>query len=151
MPQSVAIRIVSSDSIDCAKGEAMARLSAGPGEYECWVRLHESIKSVLSEYGTVTWDPDPLPDFYFSGDWFHEDSDGYGISSLKPINKHLLNALPHVLAAHDNAAILEMNGIEQPIEGLVIFATSTEVLVGWDGMDSNACSKRLRELGIALE
>jgi hypothetical protein len=145
------ISIVSSDSIEFAKGEAMSRLKHGPGKYERWEHLHESIKSELSKYGTVTWDPDPLPDFYFSGDWFHENSDGYGICSLKPINKHLLNALPQVLAAHDNDAILEMNGIEQPIEGLVIFATSTEVLVGWGGMDLNACSKRLRELGIALE
>lgn len=151
LPQSFAIRIVSSDSIDFAKGEAMARLSAGPGEYECWVRLHESIKSVLSEYGTVTWDPDPLPDFYYSGDWFHENSDGYSICSVKPINKNLLIALPQVLAAHDNDAILEMNGIEEPIEGLVIFVNSTEVLVGWDGLDQYATSKRLRELGITLE
>ena len=150
-PNSRHISIVSSDSIEFAKGEAKSRLKRGPGKHERWERLHESIKSELSKYGTVTWDPDPLPDFYFSGDWFHENSDGYGICSLKPINKHLLNALPQVLAVHDNNAILEMNGIEQPIEGLVIFATSTEVLVGWNGMDSNACSKRLRELGIALE
>lgn len=150
-PSSKHLSIVSSDSIGFAKAEAKSRLKRGPGKYERWERLHESIKSELSKYGTVTWDPDPLPDLYFSGDWFNENCDGYGICSLKPINKHLLTALPQLLAAHDNDAILEMNGIEQPIEGLVIFATSTKVLVGWDGMDSNACSKRLRELGIALE
>ncbi len=143
--------IVSSSSLNFAKSEATSRLKPGPGKYERWERLHESIKSLLSEYGTVTWDPDPLPDFYFSGDWFHENSDGYSICSLKPINKQLLNALPQVLAAHDKDAILEMNGSEQPIEGLVIFATSTEVLIGWDGLDQNACTKRLRELGFTLE
>ena len=151
MPNSRNIAIVSSDSIDFAKSEATSRLKRESGKYERWERLHESIKSVLCQYGTVTWDFDPLPDFYFSGDWFHENSDGYGICSIKPINKHLLNALPQVLAAHNNHATLEMKGIEQPIEGLVIFVTSTEVLVGWDGMDSSACSQRLRELGIALE
>ncbi|WP_144059255.1 hypothetical protein [Rhodopirellula sp. SWK7] len=145
------IAIVSSESMDIAKSEATSRLKTGPGEYERWERLHESVKSVLSEYGTVTWDPDPLPDFYFSGDWFHEHSDGYSICSSKPINKQLLDALPQVLAAHDENAILEMNGIEDPIEGLVIFATSTEVLVGWDGLDRNACEKRLRELGITID
>ena len=46
--------------------------------------------------------------------------------------------------------LLEMNGIEQPIEGLVIFATSTDVLVGWEGLDRNACEQQLRELGIEL-
>ncbi len=150
-PNSRHISIVSSDSIEFAKREAKSRLKRGPGKYERWERLHESIKSELSKYGTVTWDPDPLPDFYFSGDWFHENSDGYSICSLKPINKQLLNALPQVLAVHDKDAILEMNGIEQPIEGLVIFATSTEVLVSWDGLDQNATGKRLRELGISLE
>ena len=145
------IAIVSSESMAIAKSEATLRLKPGPGEYERWERLHESVKSVLSEYGTVTWDPDPLPDFYFSGDWFHENSDGYSICSSKPINKPLLDALPQVLAAHDENAILELNGIEAPIEGLAIFATSTEVLVGWDGLDRNACEKRLRELGITID
>jgi len=151
MPNSRYTSIVSSDDIDFAKSEATSRLNRGPGKYERWERLHKSIKAELSKYGTVTWDPDPLPDFYFSGDWFQENSDAYGICSLGPINVQLLNALPQILAAHDNNAILEMNGIEQPIEGRVIFATSTEVLVGWDGMDSNACSKRLHELGVSLE
>ncbi len=151
MPSSRRIAIVSSDSIDFARSESTSRLKSGPGEYERWERLHESIKSVLATYGTVTWDPDPLPDFYFSGDWFHENSDGFSICSPKPINKHLLRSLPKVLAAHAEDAILEMNGIEQPIEGLVIFATSTEVLVGWAGLDRNACSKRLHELGITLD
>lgn len=145
------VAIVSSDSLDFAKNESTARLKSGPGKYERWERLHASIKSVLSEYGTVSWDPDPLPDFYFSGDWSHEISDGYSICSPKPIRKQLLYRLPHVLAAHDKDAILELNGIEQPIEGLVIFATSTEVLIGWDGLDQNTCTKRLRELGLTLE
>jgi hypothetical protein len=150
-PHSRRIAIVSSESMDFAKSEATSRLKPGPGEYERWERLHESVKSVLSEYGTVTWDSDPLPDFYFSGDWFHENSDGYGICSSKPISKRLLHALPQLLATHDENAILEINGIEEPIEGLVIFATSKEVLIGWDGLDSNACEKRLRELGITLD
>lgn len=150
-PNSSQISIVSSDSIEFAKGEARSRLNRGPGKYERWERLHELIKSELSKYGTVSGATNPIPDFYFSGDWFHENSDGYGICSIRPINKELLNALPQLLAAHANDAILEMNGIEQPIEGLVIFATSTEVLIGWDGLDSNACSKRLRKLGIAFE
>ncbi len=91
MPNSRLVSIVSSDRIDFAKSEATSRLKGGPGKHERWERLHESIKSALSKYGTVTWDPDPLPDFYFSGDWFHENSDGYGICSLKPLNKDLLS------------------------------------------------------------
>ncbi len=43
------ISIVSSDSIEFAKGEAKSRLKRGPGKYERWERLHESIKSALSK------------------------------------------------------------------------------------------------------
>jgi hypothetical protein len=145
------IAIVSSDSIENAKREASAKLKAGPGDYERWEHLHENLKSVLGAYGTVTWDTDPLPDFYFSGDWFHENSDGYSICSPKPINRDLLLRLPLVLSSHHVDTILEMNGIEPPIEGLVIFATSKEVLVGWDGLDRHDCEERLRELGIKLD
>jgi hypothetical protein len=145
------LEIVSSKRLDAARDVASSRLEPGPGNYEKWERLHESVKLVLGIHGTVSWDPDPLPDFYFSGDWFHENSDGYSVCSSKPIKKDLLQKLPHVLAAHHKDAILEMNGIEQPIEGLVIFATSTGVLVGWEGLDRNACEQRLRELGIELD
>ncbi len=147
---SFRVAIVSSESIDIAKSEASSRLKPGPGDYERWEHLHETVKSALGKFGTVSWDPDPLPDFYFSGDWFHENSDGYSICSSKPIKTDLLKQLPHVLASHHEDAILEMNGIEQPIEGLVIFATSTGVLVGWEGLDRNACERQLRELGIEL-
>lgn len=147
---SCRIAIVSSESMDAAKSEASSRLKAGPGDYERWERLHETVKTALGKYGTVSWDPDPLPDFYFSGDWFHENSDGYSICSSKPIRKDLLKQLPRVLASHHEDAILEMNGIEQPIEGLVIFATSTAVLIGWEGLNRTACEQRLREVGIQL-
>lgn len=145
------IEIVSSDRIDYARSEAISRLAPGPGEYGRWERLHESVMSVLSKYGTVTWDTDPLPDFYFSGDWFHENSVGYSICSPKSINKQLLSSLPMVLAAHDENAILEMYGVEEPMIGLVVFVDSRIVLVGWDGLDQSATTKRLCELGIKLD
>ena len=145
------IEIVSSASMDTAKDDASARLKPGPGKFERWERLHESVKSLLSKHGTVSWDPDPLPDFYFSGDWFHENSDGYSIFSSGTIKKDLLQQLPRVLAAHHKDAILEMNGIEGAIEGLVIFVTSTGVSVAWQGLEGYACEKRLRELGVTLD
>ncbi len=54
-PPSRRVMIVSSSSLNFAKSEATSRLKPGPGKYERWERLHESIKSLLSEYGTVTW------------------------------------------------------------------------------------------------
>lgn len=151
LSESSDITIVSSDAIGTARAEASSRLKQGPGNYERWERLHESVKAALLEHGTVSWDPDPLPDFYFSGDWFHENSDGYSVCSSEPIKRDLLKKLPPVLASHHEDAILEMNGIEQPIEGLLIFATSKRVLVGWDGLDQNDCEKRLREIGLTLD
>jgi hypothetical protein len=147
---SPGLEIVSFKKLDAARDAAHSRLNPGPGSFERWEGLHESVKLVLADHGTVSWDPDPLPDFYFSGDWFHENSDGYSIYSPKPITRDLLRKLPHVLASHHEDAILQMNGAEQQIRGLVIFATSTGVLVGWDGLDRNACEQRLRELGIEL-
>lgn len=54
----------------------------------------------------------------------------------------LLVKLPHVLAAHHEDAILEMNGIEPPIEGLVVFATSTGVFVSWECWQAAGFVKR---------
>ncbi len=144
------IKIVSSDEIDAAKKKASLRLSSGPGDYGNWEELHQSLKSTLLEYGTVSWDPDPLPDFYFSGDWFHENSDGFGLCSPSSIKRELLLKLPKILADHHKHAMLEMNGIEAPMEGLVVFATTTGVLVGWQGLDADSCKSRLREMGIVL-
>jgi hypothetical protein len=148
---SVGIEIVSSTRIDAAMKEASARLGAGHGKYENWEKLHESLKSVLVEYGTVSWDTDPLPDFYFSGDWFHENSDSFAICSAKRISGEMLLKLQRVVAAHHKSAILQMNGIEDPVKELVIFVTSTDVLVGWQDLTSEACEKRLREIGVTLK
>jgi hypothetical protein len=145
------LEVVSSKELDAARDSASSRLKRGAGKYENWERLHESVKSCLRNHGTVSWDTEPLPDFYFSGDWFHENSDGYRICSPRPITKDLLRKLPHVLSNHHKDAILEMNGTEHPIEGLVIFATSTGVFVAWDRLDRNECKKRLRELSIELD
>ncbi len=148
---SFRITVVSSDSMEIARSEASSQLKTGPGDFYRWERLHEKVKTVLRAYGTATWDPDPLPDFYFSGDWFHENSDGYSICSSRPITRDLLRQLPTILSSHHDDAILEMNGTEPPIEGLVIFATSKEVLVAWDGLDRRECEQRLRELSIELD
>lgn len=146
----VRLQTVSFAKIASEKTEAASRLSPGPGQFEKWGSVHESLKSVLAEYGTVSWDPDPLPDFYFSGDWFHENSDGFGICTSKSITKELLLRLPRVLAAHHKFAILEMDGMEPPIEGLMILVTSSAVLVGWQGLTRGACENRLRDVGIEL-
>ena len=40
---------------------------------------------------------------------------------------------------------------EDPVKELVIFVTSTDVLVGWQDLTSEACEKRLREIGVTLK
>ena len=148
---SARVEIVSFETIETAKNDATSRLQPGPGGYENWESLHESLKSVLVEYGTVSWDPDPLPDFYFSGDWFHENSDGFGICDSGVISKELLLKLRRVVAARHQDAILIMNGIADPIEGIIIFVTSTSVLIGWQDLTRNSCEKRLRDVGVTLD
>lgn len=145
------IQIVSSDEIDAARSAASSRLIPGPGKYERWERLHETLKAVLLEYGNVSWDPDPLPDFYFSGDWFHENSDAFSICASKALSKGLLLRLPEVLGIHHRDATLGMYGIEEPIEGLVILATSKDVVVGWQDLTSGQCRKRLQEVDLSLD
>jgi hypothetical protein len=148
---SVGIEIVSSARIDAAMKEASARLGAGHGKSENWQRLHESLKSVLAQYGTVTWNTHPMPDFYFSGDWFHENSDSFAICSAKKLSGEMLLKLQRVVAAHDKIAMLVLNGIEDPVNGLEILVTSTSVLVGWQDLTSEACEKRLREIDVTLK
>jgi hypothetical protein len=145
------IQIVSSGEIDTAIDDASSRLAGDPGKHERWEQLHETLESVLGEYGSVSWDPDPLPDFYFSGDWFHENSDGFSICSSKAVSKELLLRLWGVLGAHHKDAMLGMYGIEDPIEGLVIHATAKEVLVGWQDLTADQCKQRLHEVGISLD
>ena len=41
-----------------------------------------------------------------------------------------------------------MNEVEQPIKGLMIFATAADVLIEWEGLERNACEQGLEVLGI---
>lgn len=148
---SAQIEIVSVESIDTTKEKATSGWIPGPGKYEQWERLHEAVRAILVEHGTVSWDPKPLPDFYFSGDWFHENSDGFGVGSPDPISKELLLSLQRMLADDYKDAILEFNGLVDPIEGLVMFVTSKRILVGWTGMTRDACEKRLHDVGLNLD
>ena len=145
------IEIVSTESFDTTKEKATSGLLPGSGMHEQWELLHESAKSILVEHGTVSWDPEPLPDFYFSGDWFHENSDGFGVCSSNSISKELLRSLQRMLADDYKDAILEFNGLVDPIEGLVMLVTSNRILVGWIGMTRDACEKRLHDVGLNLD
>jgi hypothetical protein len=144
------IQIVSFDEIDAARDAGASRLARGPGKYERWEHLHDKIESVLREYGSVSSETVPLPDFYVSGDWFHENTDGFSVCSCKPLSKELLLKLQDVLSGHHRHAMLGMYGIENPIEGLVIHVTPRESLVGWQDLTADECRKRLQEVGVPL-
>ncbi|MFN8711149.1 MAG: hypothetical protein ACK50J_31130, partial [Planctomyces sp.] len=98
------IQIVSFYEINAARDAGASRLARGPGKYERWEHLHDKIESVLREYGSVSSETDPLPDFYVSGDWFHENTDGFSICSSKPLSKELLLRLQEVLSGHHRHA-----------------------------------------------
>lgn len=123
----------------------------GHGKYETWQRLHDSICTVAARYGEVSWDSDPKPDFYFTGDWFDEYCDGFALLSTKGLSSQALRDFQKVVAAHHSQASLHLGGVEEPIAGLDILITCTRIFVKWDD-DSPALSReRLEKLQIRLE
>jgi hypothetical protein len=49
-----------------------------------------SLCEVARRYGSVSDTPDPSPDFYFSGDWFHELSDGFALLGTRGLSLEAL-------------------------------------------------------------
>jgi hypothetical protein len=123
----------------------------GHGKYETWERLHDSVCAVAARYGRASWDSDPLPDFYFSGDWFDEYRDSFALYSTKGLSAEALRDFQKAVAAHHSRASLHLAGIEEPINDLEILITSTGIFVKWDDESPARTRQRLEKLQIRLE
>lgn len=144
------IRFVEKEKLERAESQAFSKLSRGPGSFERWEQCHEKLKAVLVQYGTVSWHPDPLPDFYFSGDWFHECTHSFDPSNPASVSSQLLLSLQNVLQGHDKTALLFLWGDEK-LDGLRIFLSTSQILICWEGLTPEECRARLKELGAEID
>lgn len=149
---SIPISFVSRSDLK-REGEAVAaRRSAGEGRYETWKRFHDSLCKVARRYGSVSDCPDPAPDFYFSGDWFHELSDGFALLTTRGLSSQALRDFHIIVAAHHPAARLDMGGeVTTPLDGLDILITASHIFVAWDGQTPTGCKAKLAAMGVRLE
>jgi len=153
MSDSTPIKIVSSSEFKRQGDELRERTPKSIGNYETWKRFHDALCLVASRHGTVSDSPEPTPDFYFSGDWFHELSDGFALMTPKIISSKLLRDFQKVVAAHHPNARLNMGGdFQTPIEGLEILVTASSIFVSWWKCESpTICAEKLEALKVKLD
>ena len=94
------------------------RPSPGPGEYQTWEKLHDALVAVAEEYGSASERPNPLPDFYHTGDWFDEYRDGFTLPTTKGLTAQALREFQVAVAAHHPRASLALVGQADEIKGL---------------------------------
>lgn len=148
-PEVIPIEFVSNERI--IEESSRCGTPVGSGKYETWERLHAAVCTVAEQYGSASWDPDPLPDFYFSGDWFDERQDSFALCSTNGLSAQALRDFQKVVAAHHSRASLHLGGIEEPIKDLEVLITSTGIFVKWDDESPARTRQRLEKLQIRLE
>ena len=123
----------------------------GPGKYETWERLHGSVVRVAEKYGTASWDTKPLPDFYFSGDWFDENRDSFALQTTRGVSASAWRDFQQAVAAHGATSELLLVGQESSIEGLEILITAQRILVRWQDKTPRQCQQKLAQLKLRLD
>jgi hypothetical protein len=148
---SVPISFVTASELSKESKSLQARRPSGAGKYETWKHYHDCLCAVAERYGSVSDSPEPAPDFYFPGDWFHELSDGFASLTPRAISAQALRDFQKIVAAHHAAARLNMGGeIRSPLCGLDILITSSAIFVAWDGESAQDCRAKLQALGAEI-
>ena len=125
-----------------------ARSPAEAGYYKNWKRYHEALCSVARMHDKVSDSPDPVPDFYYSGDWSRELADGFALCTAKGLSVESLRELQKVVAAHDCTGSLSLEGdVTTPLFGLDILITPTEIFISWHNESAEGCRARVEALG----
>lgn len=149
---SIPISFFSRSEMEQESKAVAARRSSGSGRYDTWKRYHNSLCKVARQYGNVSDSPDPAPDFYFSGDWFHELSDGFALLTTRGFSSQALRDFQSIVAAHHSDALLNMGGeVTTRLYGLEILITSSGIFVAWDGQTPAGCKAKLSAIGVSLE
>lgn len=129
-----------------------SRRSRRSGTYKTWKRLHDPLCVVALRYGRVSDSPDPTPDFYFSGDWFHQLTDGFALFTTRGLSAQALREFHQVVAAHHADAEVSLGGeVTTQLYGLDILITASCILVAWEGETPEGCKAKLMALGVRFD
>ena len=120
----------------------------GRGKFKTWERYHISLWAVAKRYGSVSDEPDPLPDFYHTGDWYHERSDRFDLYSTKGLSAEVLRKFHRVVAAHLPDTNLHLYGQSDSINDITVLITPSKILVARDGTSAQKCEEKFNKLGI---
>lgn len=116
---------------------------------EIWARYHDALRAVARRYGKVGWDANV--DFYHSGDWFHQLSDGFALLTSRGVTLKALREFQKVVTQHHPDAALSFGGdIDTPIFGLEILVTPSAIYVGWFQNKAVTCRRKLKKLGLNI-
>jgi hypothetical protein len=134
------------------KAVVAKRTPSSEGDYRTWLRYHKALVKVLNKFGVAGDAGVENPDFYYSGDWFHEETDGFAIRTASCLNKKLFIALQKVVQRHHpNATLWLVGDRNTPVDKLCFFVTPTIMLAALADESASACQSRLEETGIDLK
>ena len=149
---NIPVTIVSSSDLEREREALSTRTTSDSGRYETWERYHDALCKVARGYGSVSDSPEPTPDFYFSGDWYHELSDGFALLTTNGLSSQALREFQSTVSAHHPGARLDMGGeIATSLAGLKLLITGSGIFVAWEGQTATGCKGKLSALGVSLE
>lgn len=128
--------------------------------YEVWKRYHDELCAVARRFGKVGYKPREAPDFYHTGDWFHELADGFMIHDPGNLSPHVFSEFQEVVAKHHLDASMGLGGgaltLEDwrsipPLYGLAVLIRPSTIHVAWMLEDLDGCIRKLRESGVDLK
>lgn len=147
----MSVKYLKPEEFQREKKTLQARRPREAGTYENWKRFHDVLCSVAKAHGRVSDYPDPTPDFYYSGDWFHELTDGFALFTTKGLSVESLRELQKVVAGHHRVASLSLGGeVTTALFGLHVLITSSDVFISWRNESAEGCRANLEALGVRL-
>ena len=139
--------------------EALHKRNGPPSKdgYAAWKTYHDELCDVARRFGKVGYMPKEAPDFYHTGDWFHELADGFMINDPGNFSRHVFTEFQEVVAKHHPDASMGLAGggltLEEwrsipPLYGLAVLITPSTIHVSWMLEDLDGCIRKLRESGV---
>ena len=125
--------------------------------YEIWKRYHDELCAVARRFGKVGYKPAESPDFYHTGDWFHELADGFMMNDPRNFSPHVFVEFQEVVAKHHPDASMNLIGgaltVQEwrsipPLYGLVVLLRPSTIHVTWMLEDMDGCLRKLRHAGV---
>jgi hypothetical protein len=153
-PEKLSVEIVRPHELTLLENELADRRpkSTGEGAEALWEKYHASLCRTAKRFVKIGDDPEAAIDLYYSGDWSHELSDGFGIRGPEALSAEMFRAMRQVVAAHHPDAMVSLQGEwSSPIFGLDVLITASGIYLAWHDHTPDQCKNELNELGIELE